>query len=201
MYVAEKLLQVLSISVEQGNPDPRDSEHWWDWRDWPFDGRQWSYEGTINRYKLDKKVHAEWKRRQNFSVGSAIKEGSGLCIERKLEGAMLWGEKKFPEGGRTCIRSSTKVACPPSERIDKFMIQLFKEATDLGKRQSYGTMQPSSGVNQSNPYPLRKNSIKRYKSSSVVVVTYLPCSILGVLMPLRRGGSKMMGVRSMHLHL
>jgi len=137
MYVAEMLLRVQLLALDEGHPDPRHCEHWWNWRDWPFDGRQWSYEGAINRYKLDKKVHAEWKRRQNFPVGSGILEGSGLCIERKLEGGMLWGEKKFPEGGRTCIRSSSKVVCPPSERIDEFMVQLFKEATDLDKRQSY----------------------------------------------------------------
>eukprot|EP00574_Skeletonema_japonicum_P007860 CAMPEP_0201727516 /NCGR_PEP_ID=MMETSP0593-20130828/12545_1 /ASSEMBLY_ACC=CAM_ASM_000672 /TAXON_ID=267983 /ORGANISM="Skeletonema japonicum, Strain CCMP2506" /LENGTH=500 /DNA_ID=CAMNT_0048219349 /DNA_START=67 /DNA_END=1569 /DNA_ORIENTATION=- len=137
MYIAEMLLRVIDVAFDKGHPDPRHSEHWWDWRDWPFDGRQWTYEGTINRYKLDKKDHAEWKRRQNFSVGSGIKEGSGLHIERKLEGGMLWGEKKFPEG-RTCIRSSTKVVCPPSyECVDDFMVELFKEATDLDKRLSY----------------------------------------------------------------
>lgn len=53
--VAEALTRVLDLAFDEGHPDPRHSEHWWDWRDWPFDGRQWTYDGSINRYKLDKK--------------------------------------------------------------------------------------------------------------------------------------------------
>jgi len=129
---AETVRHVLDLAFEKGHPDPRHSEHWWDWRDWPFDGRQWSYDGSVNRYKLDKQIHAEWKRRQNFPPNSGM-EGSELRVERKLEGGVLWGEKQFPNG-RTSLRSSRSIC---HENPNKLRDHLFMEACDLKKRSSY----------------------------------------------------------------
>jgi hypothetical protein len=67
-YVAKAIQRVIELAYDEGHPDPRHSEHWWDWKDWPIDGRQWDYDGSINRYQLDKKIHSEWKRRQSNAV-------------------------------------------------------------------------------------------------------------------------------------
>lgn len=133
---ADIVRRVLDVAFDKGHPDPRHSEHWWDWKDWPFDGRQWEYDGQLNRYKFNKKVNAEWERRAKILPPNTGMNGSDLHVVRKLEGGLLWGDKKFPNG-RTSIRSSRSF-CPPSTSSgEAFMEDLFVEASNLTKRSSY----------------------------------------------------------------
>ena len=175
--VAEALTRVLDLAFDEGHPDPRHSEHWWDWRDWPFDGRQWTYDGSINRYKLDKKINAEWERRQNFPPNSGM-EGSDLRVERKLEGGLLWGEKKFPIG-RTSIRSSARTMCPPQTGIDQFMIELLTEAADLDKRSSYDTAikrdKPNKGLPFKEGFSQEVEAVLG-KNCEVLMMQYFGCT-------------------------
>lgn len=201
-YVAKAIQRVIELAYDEGHPDPRHSEHWWDWKDWPIDGRQWDYDGSINRYQLDKKIHSEWKRRQKQQTCSAESngsesnhhgsgmEGSGLKVQRKLEGGMLWGKQKFPQG-RTCIRSSSKVELLPSVDIDKFKAGMFNEVTNLTNRASYdAAIKPdkpiqdlpmndqfkqeyTDAINNSDNEKLRINTIR---GSKIVATKFFGCT-------------------------
>lgn len=201
-YVAKAIQRVIELAYDEGHPDPRHSEHWWDWKDWPFDGRQWDYDGSINRYQLDKNIHSEWKRRQKQACsvesgesesddhnGSGM-EASGLKVQRKLEGGMLWKQQKFPNG-RTCIRSSSKVDILPSVDIEKFKAGMFNTVVNLTNRASYdAAIKPdkpiqdlpmndqfkqeyTEAINNSDNEKLRVNTIR---GSKIVATKFFGCT-------------------------
>jgi hypothetical protein len=99
-HFASIVRRVLELAAVEGHPDPRHEAHWWKHSDWTIDGRQWQYDGSLDRHTLSKKSVAEHEKRTKQHGF----QGSGLLIERKLEGA-FWGDKKYPNG-RTSLRAS-----------------------------------------------------------------------------------------------
>mmetsp|Transcript_19813 Transcript_19813/g.22329 ORF Transcript_19813/g.22329 Transcript_19813/m.22329 type:complete len:532 (-) Transcript_19813:163-1758(-) len=140
-FAADLVRRVLDIAFDQGHPDQRHSEHWWDREDWPLDGRQWSYNGQINRYEFNQRCVTEHELRKEKKRGSGSDE---ITIQRKLEGK-IWGEKKFPLG-RTTIRSKKIFPANKFQQDDDDAINgtlpwwnLFTEATNLDSRSLYDT--------------------------------------------------------------
>ena len=77
-YCASMVRRVLDLAFDEGHSDPRHSEHWWEWVNWPIDGRQWEYNGQINRYEVNNKAVADHEKRVHLG---GIR-GSDLKIER-----------------------------------------------------------------------------------------------------------------------
>ena len=94
-FYASIVRRVLELALDPGHPDPRHSEHWWAWADWPLDGRQW--DRIDGSFKLDRGALSEHKERS--SLEGAL--GSKLKVERKLEG-IIWDTDR----PRTAIRST-----------------------------------------------------------------------------------------------
>lgn len=93
--------RILVLARDQGHADPRHCDHYWEWKQWPMDGRQWSYNGELGTYDLNQEQVLEHERRCALQQQQGY-EDTGVVIERKLEG-VLWGAKKFPKG-RTVVR-------------------------------------------------------------------------------------------------
>lgn len=79
--------RVLEIAVDEGHEDPRHRDHWWPWKEWPLDGRQ--YWLANEDEKIDKTAVSEHKNRSKMEGALQTK----LLVERKMEG-IIWDPDK-----------------------------------------------------------------------------------------------------------